>query len=420
MIFHRRFVVIFLLLSSLAQKTCAMVEDNRFFPEYPRQNHYRTWDWPSVSFIDGLVMTGNEAFDHENEEKDVGVFEIFGNFNENTLANAVVAVGLPDPYDQFVTLQKFRGQEIIWDMEGKLQSQGLAFQWEQHLWRYFWMGGSAFFMHLYSRNNFELNKRTVMMLQISADDQLRLDEMRRLMNVQLGLDAPIFNKTGFSDIDFYFRIGNIWEYLCKFKKIDAGLNLGVLIPSGFVRNVRNPASVPFGGDGHWGIYAYADIEFELKEDWKAGAYVRVNKRFAKTKEERLPVVNEQQLYGAVQGFARINPGFTFIFGPYARLENIREGFGLEVQYTLVHHMKDSWTDARVVQTPSVNLEENEKRSNWTSEFVTVDAFFDTARLLSPDCFAPILSFKWDVPMRLFAAKGSVKTNRIMLGIELNY
>ena len=252
------------------------------------------------------------------------------------------------------------------------------------------------------------------------------------MNVTLGLQPSVFKRTGFSDIDFYFRIGNIWEYLYKFKRVDVGLKVGTMIPSGVVRKIINPASVPFGGDGHWGVYSAVDFEIELKEDWKVGGHARINKRFAKTKEERLPVVgkpvlneheiflSEQQLWGGAQGRADINPGITTIFSPYARLENIREGFGLQAGYTIAHHFEDSWTDKRPVPIPPVFLEENEKRSKWTSEFVTVDAFFDCAQLMLPYGFAPILSFKWDVPVKLFAAKGAAKTNRVSLGIKLNY
>jgi hypothetical protein len=417
--FRRFFVGTFILLGFITQEALSLVEDNRFLPLYPR-NYSRTWCFPSAKFFDAFGMIGSEAFDQEDDEKDIGVYEIFGVFNENTLANAVVAIGLPDPFDQFMSLQKFRGQDLIWNMDGKIQSQGFAFQWDQHVWRYFWLGGSCFLMHLYARNDFELNPKTIKDLVISIDDQIRLDDLRRLMNVQLGLLPPVFNKTGFSDLDLYFRIGNIWEYLYKFRRVDAGIKFGTMVPTGVVRNVRNTASIPFGGDGHWGVYTSADFELELKEDWKVGAHARVNKRFAKTKEERMPVVGEQQLFGAVQGLARINPGFTFIFAPYARLENIREGFGLQAGYTIAHHMKDSWKDARVVQSPVVNLEENEKKSNWTAEYVTIDAFYDCARLFSPCRYSLIVSFKWDVPLRLFAAKGAVKTNRVMLGIELNY
>ncbi len=430
---HRSFWIVVSLISVLLfQEVFSMVEDNRFFPEYPR-NYSRTWDRPSAAFFDGMLMVGNEAFNEEDEEHDIGIFDIFGLYDENRVADALVAIGQPDPFDLFPTLARFRKQNILWIMEGKIQTQGAAFQWDQHIWRNLWMGGSFFFMHLYSRNAFELSRESIALLHISPDDQARLDELRRVMNKQLGLNAAVFNTTGFSDIDFYLRVGNIWDYLYKFRRIDAGLKVGVMFPTGLTRKITNPASIPFGGDGHWGVYTAIDTEFELKEDWKVGMHARVNKRFAKTKLERMPViggqqpciegspvVSEQQLYGAVQGFARIDPGFTFIVSPYARLENIREGFGLQIGYTVAHHMKDNWTDERAVKMPPVNLEANRKKSQWTAEFVTVDAFFDCTQILSCHWSVPIVSFKWDVPVKFFAAQGAVKTNRIMLGVELNF
>ncbi len=406
------------LLCFIASKSWGMVEDNRFFPEYPR-NYSRTCSCPSAAFFDGFVMTGNEAFDHNQGDQDIGLFDIFGSYFENKLVDAVVAVGFDNPFDLFPSLQRFRGQEILWNMDGKIQSQGVAFQWDQLILPYTWVGGSCFFMHLYSRNDFTLNASAISSLFISPDDQIRLDELRRLMNVMLQLEPSVESRTGFSDIDCYIRVGNIWEYLYKFKRVDAGIKFGSMVPSGLVRNIRNPASLPFGGDGHWGVYTSGDFELELKEDWKVGAHARVNKRFAKTKNERLPVVGEQQLFGAVQGPVRIKPGCTFIVSPYARLENIREGFGLQAGYTIAYHMQDQWIDERANPTPLVVLEENDKKSSWVSEYVSVDAFFDCSKLWSC-CYAPILSFKWDVPLKIFAAKGAAKTNRVLLGVELNY
>ncbi len=418
---YRNSFFIFFLLCLIGSTSKAWVADNRFLPEfYPHVNHYRTWESPSTSYLDGLFMVGHDAFDHEDDEKEVGIFDIFGNYDENKLAQAIVAIGLPDPFDAFPTLQRFRGQEILWNMESKIQAQGAVFQFEQQVWDYLWIGGSSFFLHLYSRINFELNPHTIRTLSISPEDQISLDQMRRLMNDEIGIFPPVVSKVGFSDIDVYLRLGSMWEYLCKFRKVDAGFSFGGLIPTGLMRTIQNPASIPIGGDGHWGVYLKGDLELELKEDWKAGAWFRINKRFKKYRTERLQVVDEQQLFGVVQGRVAINPGWTFLFAPYGRLENIREGFGLELGYVITHHMQDDWKDAREVQIPTVNLQEIIKRSSWTSEYVMVEAFFDSARILPSYCKAPIISFRWDVPIRFFAAKGAAKTNRIMLGIELNY
>ena len=83
-----------------------------------------------------------------------------------------------------------------------------------------------------------------------------------------------------------------------------------------------------------GVYVAGDVEIELKEDWIVGLYVRFNQRFEKTVQERLPIANEQQLYAATQGAVRIDPGFTSVVAPYAILNGIREGLGIQAQYTL--------------------------------------------------------------------------------------
>lgn len=146
MIKRRRFCLAafsIVIIGCIVPKVVAMVEDNRFFPEFPR-NYSRTCQCPSAAFFDGQIMVGNDAFDQEDTDRDIGIFDVFGAFNEDTLANAIVAVGLPDPYDQFPTLARFRGQQIIWNMHGKIQTQGIAFQWDQHVWSYWGIGASCF------------------------------------------------------------------------------------------------------------------------------------------------------------------------------------------------------------------------------------------------------------------------------------
>jgi len=120
-----------------------MVEDNRFFPEYPR-NYSRTWERPSALFLDGMIMVGHEGFD-EDEENVIGAFDIFGLYDENRVADALVIIGFPDPFDAFPTLARFRNQNIVWNMEGKIQTHGAAFQWDQHVWRQSLDGWFIFF-----------------------------------------------------------------------------------------------------------------------------------------------------------------------------------------------------------------------------------------------------------------------------------
>ena len=45
----------------------------------------------------------------------------------------------------------------------------------------------------------------------------------------------------------------------------------------------------------------------------------------------------------------IDPGWTFVANPYFSFEGLRDGFGLQVQYTVVAHLRDLIEDKRAVE-----------------------------------------------------------------------
>ncbi|GAI85308.1 unnamed protein product, partial [marine sediment metagenome] len=102
-----------------------------------------------------------------------------------------------------------------------------------------------------------------------------LDEIRRQMFDDLSLDAQATDRASVGDVDLYFRVGNAWDYTLKFKRVDAGLRVGVLLPAATRRNLNSPASVPFGGKSHYGVYVAGDVELELKDDIKVGLFFDV-------------------------------------------------------------------------------------------------------------------------------------------------
>lgn len=397
-----------------------MVYDNRFFPLYKR-NYTRTCERQSAVMVDGFIMSGNKAFS-EGDSDDSGIYEVFGKYDQWKVAEALIATGSGNPFINVpgIDPNKYIGQEILWTMDGKIQSQGVAIQWDQYLCKYVSIGCSWFFMHLFSRNNFLLPQTTIEKLGIMPEEAIRLDQIRRNMNKQLGLEPAKNDIVGSSDLDPYIRLGGVWDYTVKFKRIDAGVRFGGLIPTGKIRNIFNPASLPFGGDGKWGIYASLDIQLDLKHDWIVGAVVRFNQRFEQNQLQRVPVVGEQPLYAASIDRVHIEPGFTFIFTPYFQFDHLRSGFGIGGQYTMVIHRQDDWT----IQNPANNFPEKLANvvgtSDWRAEYLTVDAFYDFAKVGLTSCYVPIVSVKWDIPVKLFLAKGIAKTNRLSIGVHYDF
>ncbi len=406
----QRYLLSVIFLISLSSLCYGMSFDNRFFPNI--QHPYVTViGRPSHITMNPFVVTSSRAFDQFDNE--VGIPQLYGLYDQRDIANAIVALGFPNPLPAI-----FQGQELPWIIDGRVQGQGIEFGYQQQLTDLVSIGGTWFFMRVNSRQRFTLKKSDTM--TFTVPEQQQLDDLRRSMQLQLGLGGPNSDQFGAGDGDVYVRFGKVWDYIFKFRRIDAGGRLGLLIPMGDSMNINNPSSLPFGGNSHWGIYGAIDAEFEVKEDWKAGLLLRLNKRFARTCVLRMPIDKEPYVFGGVVGLARVNPGVTFAFSPYASFENIRKGLGARVQYTAEIHACDCWTDRRVNRTVPVNLSRVNELSRWAADYVTLNVFYDFGKTKVKRGFDPIVTFAWDIPVSLLLGRNVARTNRISLGVEYNF
>ena len=108
------------------------------------------------------------------------------------------------------------------------------------------------------------------------------------------LPRPYIDDTGLGDSDLYFRMAIVGKYTCKFRRIDAALRCGLIIPTANETPINNPAAVPLGGERHWGAYIGLDGEFEFKEDLIGGIQFRASKRFSRTNIRRMPFGGERR------------------------------------------------------------------------------------------------------------------------------
>ncbi len=418
-----KFVLVILLVLALSNALNAMVFDNRYFPliQYPyisipgRESHV-TGDF--------FVTTASNAAD--DRDRSIGIAELSGPFDQSQLAYSMTLAGFANPLPPVLI-----DGELPWILAGKLQTQGFAFSYRQYLTCNISLGVLALAMRSNSYIDFLFNtsKASSLSASLTESDILGLDDTRRAMLATLGLACNHVHQAGLGDIETYVRWFDRYEYYFKLRSLEYALRLGVLIPTGVKHEISKPASVPFGGNGHWGVYASADGEFEIKEDWKVGVLLRLSKRFTRTRNERMPVDKEPQIFGVVTGLAKIDPGFTEIFSVYGQMEGLREGFGMRVQYTLINHNRDHWTDARIDKTVPVHLEAVNERSGWASEYITLSAFYDfeKARLSdvalakSEECGnKPIVRAAWDIPFTLLVGHRFVHSYKVSLGLEFNF
>jgi len=423
----RRFLLLMVfMLSSIP--VLPMVYDNRILP-LVQKPFISIPDCDSHFHLDAVFMTGKTAFGPDVMRPEVSIPEIFGTFDQGDLGRAMTAAGLTSPMPPEWVTGRFP-----WGMFSKIQAEGISFYGQFTLADRWSIGFSAMALWLVSRLDFALTQPTNPPLP-TEEDRLDLDTLRRVMFDELGITSGYAKQSGMGDLDLYVRYGSWADYIYKMRRIEAGLRFGALFPTGVRRNPDNPSSVPFGGDGHYGIYAQGDADFEFKEDWTFGLWFRVIKRFSRDQIMRLQVLNEQLLFGVERACVNVDPGVTFVGLPYVYFENIREGLGLGLQYTVISHLADSFAqfvsgdridlDYTVEQNPTGEGNTTKSTplhelSSWSSEYVTLNIFYDFGKMKDERNFSPIVSVTWDIPVSALVAEKSAKLYNISLGVEFTF
>jgi len=367
---------------------------------------------PSSFEFDFLAATASSAF--ATDDKIIGIPEIFGIFDLNTMETAMIKDG------QKPTLRSdLLGRPLPFNVHGKIQAQGFSMRLYQRMTDLVTLGANLIFFRSNSRQSFMLNTEEVK--NITSGDFIDIEQARRAAFEEVGLIKNEISQHGLSDIDLYLRFGSTWDFIAKCRKIWAGLSLGVLFPTCVKTTLSSAASITFGGNGHWGLYAKADAVFEVQEDKKIGMIFEAIARMPKTVTTRLPAQeSEPYIFSPIIGKARIIPAATVAFAPYFILENVRGGLGLGVNYTLISHGKDKWHDKRENKTVPVNLEGAMKTSKWGADYFTIDIFYDFKKVGARKRIEPVISFKWDIPAMLFVSHLVPKMHKISLGVMLAY
>ncbi len=388
--------------------------DNRYIPLY-RQIFRHYTDKKSAFGANLFFVTGKSARDQAGE--DVSVAELNGKYDLAIIGKSMEKAGLENPIlDQLQTKP-----HIIFDLDGKLEAQGLWIGYEQALGKYLGLGANIYMMHVTSRQDFNISEKLIKDLNLLNGMENILRKNQGEANDLMGLKFGQFSKTGFSDLDFYFRIGNVVDYYYKFRRIDYGICFGVLVPVGPKIELDNPASIPFGGlNGLFGIYSMADFTFELKEDLVVGLWIQICQRFEKTQKSRIPVGLEPIEFAPLTGPVHVKPGITFGISPYIALEDLMNGFGVKGRYTFVLHEHDNLIDMRPDKTVPSKLRPVIDNSGWIAEYATISGLYDFSKTNKPRKFAPLVYLDWDIPVNVFGARGVAKTNRVSLGMEIDF
>ena len=400
------FLCIIVLLSAFTAQ--ATIFENRYIP-FLQRPYIVVPGKKSYFGFDVFFATASKCFDKTGNE--AGIPELSGAYDQQAVARSFVALGCANPLPS-----EFQNQKILWLSEGKLQAQGMEFVINQHIFKDFYVGCYSYFMRVDTSSAF------IPAQTYSPGNVLLLDRVRRCMNVMAGLSTNDHAaQVGFGDLDCYLMWQRDWQYPFKFRSISAETRLGALMPSGQSRNLSKPTTIPFGTNGFWGLYVSGQSEFELKEDWKAGFFLRVSKLFSRTKEERIPMFCEPFQYSPFISDVHVKPGATFVGQVWACFEHVHNGLGGRAILTVRRHWKDAWN----IQCCPPECDQKaigciEDETSWGSDYITLNVFYDFGKTKVCRKIDPIIFFAWDIPSSMLDTKRTLKTNKIMLGVEFGF
>lgn len=398
----------------------SMIFDSRYFPwidhMYNGSDHRH-----GHLIVDGFLIIGGDAYRMEakalKEEQIVSIPGLWGDLKLAEVGNSLTLAGKSNP----IPADWRWLSDMNANMSSSLDGQGVMIGGFVPVSTHFGIGASTLVMNLNSAVRVFPGSETVEKLYLKTPGNSALfTQMMRSFYQELNISSTVSQETGAGDTVVYATAYGVKEYEYKMRKIDGSVMVGVIVPTGVKYNPYNLGSVPFGGNGLWGLFIAPTVEIELKEELKVGLQARVTQRLAHSIKSRIPINNEQPLFSPFVGSVYDQPGVTFTGTGYLALEEIRAGFGVQLQYTVTYHAQDHFS-TRCLKKSSLKPDFSKMacRSSFVSEYLTLRIFYDIAHDRDWKN-RPLITACWDIPRNYIGGKSFAKTNRVSLGCTVNF
>lgn len=366
--------------------------------------------------VETFVETGRDSLACNNE---IGLFAFGNPYKLREIDKALIASGrttqslIPSYWLGILT-------EGPYALTGHLQTQGFAFHVRQKIAPHWEVGLRGEVLHANTHLTL-IQKPGFDKGFASQGNQRELQLLQESIHQALQVVPALWSDTVVGDFELYTRLFTQKNYAYKCRFIETGLSLGIILPAAPARNIFNPASIPLGGNRHWGWFIEGDVDAILRYDMRAGFAFRVQKRFARVEALRAPTGNEPSMYGAIVGKFDVHQGVTVMFAPYFIQEGLRDGFGIRLAYMGVKHFSDSFSPRCLDQkTATVNFDALKDESKWGKDYVTVSLLYDFAYGKIERCFEPVIELTVDAPVDFWATERAAKTFGIAFVLEMNY
>ncbi len=422
------FIPLFLNAFHLPSKHCPFFENDFTVNLYPTKKH--------TLAIEGIFGTISTAF--KRNGKSGGTPELYGEYELNSVVDSLQAVngsnpGFKNPFQQLpANLQK---KSLKFGVSEKIHTVGCTLS-DTH-WFFdntLFVGAWIPIISMQSMNRYILKEAST----FNVADQNLIDKVRRDTHQALGFYDNGATRTGFGDLDLFVGYRAFWDHKLLMKSIIITPKMGLILPTGVHRDVDNPSTIPFMGDGHLGIHGEIHSQFELKQDLRLGFIIHGAHQVQHRKKERHAVFKEPSIFSALVTHIKVKPGFTLALAPYLVLENILDNVHFQVKYTYLRHGADDVSDygeyllddpksssyltkrpTNVITQKDIDDNKFEKWNNskWRSHYVTLQLMFDTRQTLTSWKLDPNFYVSYDIPC---AGRGISKMHQISLGGSVHF
>lgn len=412
-----------LVLTLLSVLSASAVIDNRFVPVYPRV-YRRTECKPSNVFISPVFMTAHQAQLLNGETGPIQT--LYRPYNLSAVNASMLQVGIVNPN---ILTEWYAKADLFFNNISHLRAEGFTFGYEQALGPNFSVGAYGGLLSTVTSLSYrpsEVLRKSMILCHDGSfflGRELGIEKAFYSVDQLLELKSGEASEIGFTDFEIYLRGAVVREYLFKCRRIDIGGRIGVATATGNTINPKQPASIPFGGNGHVGLFVQQDTEIELKQDIIFGWWIQGMFRFTRLQPQRFIVGAEPLNYGVVLGDANVKPGTTLAVSPYVALLDIQDGFGARAMYTYVKHWRDKITGCCVRPLPqgtALDIGAMEALSQWSNEYITAELFYDLTARPHHRPYAPRFFAQLWIPVNIFASSNVVRTWEVFLGAEFNF
>jgi len=277
---------------------------------------------------------------------------------------------------------------------------------------------------------------------LSVANQEQVQRLRRYVNEDVGLTVGDWTKEGIGDTTVWLSYAQRWGRKGLLRSSSLAGRFAVSLPTSSVRDERYASSIPFGGNGHWGIGVTLTPQAEIKEGWRFACPISFIGQTRTTRVRRLAQYDEADIFSPLKGKTMVQPGFTCTLYPQLTLEHATENLHVTLGWNFTKHWKDRVTDMRSdtkrvpsfvtrTQLPTFslyspakqrelvdnNIERKRTLSSWHTHYITLHAAYELCDLFPAKRYAPLAQFGFDYAL---SGKNHVRTYTVTMAFSWRF